>query len=152
MAQDHWSEILKLDFVAGFDSSQDYSDLELSTAEVADLITAHRAYGVIRFDVATGGLFYSEDACNIVGIPPTEGSVNVADLLRHTHPDDVQLVSSAFPAAIRYKSGFHAIFRYQRDGEYRFLRIVAKWRDGGDAGELIGVIYEFYDHLRVAGM
>jgi hypothetical protein len=145
---------VKFDLHPARDHVQDRSHLGISDAEIADLVCAYRLYGFFRQELDTGRCYYSEQACRIYGIDYTGEPVDIPALVRMTHPDDLELVAHTFETAAARKAGFHLIHRQKRPGgEWHFLRLVARYRDGEVAGgELVGMVYEFYDHLHVAGI
>lgn len=124
----------------------------LTEEEIADLYTAHRQVGFFRQELVSGRAYFSEQAYAIYGMEPTDRPANIMAMVRKTHPDDVEMVAEAFETASSRHLGFHIIHRFENgQGGYKFLRLVAKIRDGKVAGgELVGLVYEFYDHLSSA--
>jgi hypothetical protein len=130
---------------------QDLSHIRMSDSEIAGLVRAYRRYGSFRQEIESGQCFFSQEAYEIYGVPFTERSADIPALVRRTHPDDIELVTSTFETAARERRSFHLVHRYESElGDYKWIRLVVKVREGRvPGGEFIGVIYEFYDHLSV---
>jgi hypothetical protein len=123
--------------------------LAISDREIVDLITAYRLYGYFRADLNTGHLYFSEHACRVHGLPVTDKPLNIAECLKMTHPDDVKLVTGVGQELGRGKDAAHFIYRFQDGkGGYKYIRRVCKFRENGTpAGEIVGVVYEFYERF-----
>ena len=130
---------------------EDGSVVGLTMAEAADLVTAYRPYGFFRQEYETGRCFFSDQAGDIYGMQFNQEPANIPEMVRRTHSEDIPVVTRTFEEVARLKQGFHLIHRYKNaEGGYKYVRLVAKPRESDlPGGEMVGVVYEFYDHLRL---
>lgn len=133
-------------------NQEDRDYIGISDAEIIELASAFRRFGYFRQDVNTGLMYMSEDARALHGFGASDEPVNMADMVRLVHPKDIELVLAGMEEALRTRKGASDSFRLSDgSGGYRTVRVVADFReDGSPGGELVGIIYEFFDKKPMA--
>lgn len=95
--------------------------------------------------VATGDIYWSEEAFRIFGLDPAIAVVRGELVARLWHPDDRELAEQTIAAAIREKRGYDLDVRIVRpDGSIRYIHTLARpvLNQAGELVELIGVIMD----------
>jgi signal transduction histidine kinase len=77
----------------------------------AALATAAVGIGVWDIDLGTGQLACDDSALQMLGIEPSDDTLNLDTLLQSIHPDDSPSVATAIDTAIRQGTELSAIFR-----------------------------------------
>jgi len=128
-------------------SAEDQQRLGISDRDIVTLVSAYRRFAIWRFDLATGHVFASAAAFDILGLDYTTGPMNMVAVTARIHPEDLPVLMETYERASKDCVGYHNLYRV-RDGEsYKFVRSVAGFRRLPDcpAGEIVGVIYELND-------
>lgn len=122
----------------------DKAVIGIASSEIVRLASAFRRFGVLRIDLGNGAMYFSPDACQMHGLPVTNGPIEVADLFSQLHPDDAERILDAFDTATKSRCGWYFNYRIrQADGSWRWARLVERYLDTPPNGEFIGIAYEF---------
>lgn len=96
-----------------------------------------------EWDVTTGKLHWSEEACRILGLLPDEPPPNLDAFLETVHPEDRDLVANHIRHLASQEEGFDIEFRIiTPDGDEHVVHGVGEWifRDNGLSPEIIGTL------------
>jgi hypothetical protein len=74
--------------------------------------------------------------------------MNLIEVTSKIHPEDLAILMETFERSSSQRIGYQNIYRVRNEADYRLVRSVAKYRDrpGSDAGEIVGITYECFDH------
>lgn len=119
-------------------------ELGVSERQLIALLHDHVHIGLWRSQLATGHLFFSEQAFRIFGLAPAPGPVNQAEVNRRLHPEDAPTVYTVVETVASEKGSFEIVVRVSEDGDdYKPVRFVGRYRDASDgSGEIIGICHE----------
>ena len=101
--------------------------------------------------VATGEIYWSEEAFRIFGLDPSASTVPSELVTRLWHPDDRERAEGTIAAAIREKRGYEMDVRTVRpDGSIRHVHSLARpvFDDTGELVELMGVVMDVTERKR----
>jgi len=101
--------------------------------------------------VATGEIYWSEEAFRIFGFDPGTSEIRSELVARLWHPDDRTFAEETTAAAVREKRGYEMDVRIVRpDGSVRYVRILGRpvFDDTGDVVELMGVVMDVTERKR----
>lgn len=121
--------------------------LMLNTANLAENIGK---YGVWIYNFADGNYTFSENHYRILGYQPNAVQASRGFFLKHTHPDDLQMVEEEFAKKHSHNSLAPFTFRILRhDGQERTLQITAK-KIGleGDDQILLGITTDITEEIK----
>jgi PAS domain S-box-containing protein len=101
--------------------------------------------------IATGDIYWSEEAFRIFGLEPTKSTVREELVARLWHPDDRDRAEATIAAAIRDKRAFDMDVRIvRRDGSIRHVHTRGRpvLDESGEVVELMGVVMDVTDRKR----
>jgi PAS domain S-box-containing protein len=101
--------------------------------------------------VATGDIYWSEEAFRIFGLEPAKSTVREELVARLWHPDDRDRAEATIAAAIRDKRAYELDVRIVRpDGSIRYVHTRGQpvLDESGEVTELTGVIMDVTDRKR----
>jgi len=129
----------------------DQALIGISDEEIVELASAFRLFGTFAVDLDSGHLYLSPEACLIHGYAPQTGAIDRGVHFGCFHPEDVDPVLDAARSAMNRRCGWYFNYRVlTANGEYKWVRMVAEFRDKGKAGEFVGVVYEFLANITMA--
>lgn len=119
--------------------------LHMSDADVLRLLQTQIKIGLWRSDLEMGHTFCSAEAARLFGVPSTNGPIDFGIASRAIHPEDHDLALELIETTGREKGSYQFVMRVADadDGEYRFVRVIGRYRakaNGG--GEIIGICHE----------
>lgn len=127
---------------------QSWDHVGVTSREVVDLLGSIVPLGIWRLDIATGLVFWSEDAARIHGIEASNGSVSLVQMLTCYHPEDVAVIEALLESATTRHTGFRFVMRVKGgSGSHRLIAVAGRYR-ADNGGELIGYCHEYQDMVR----
>lgn len=127
---------------------QNWDHVGVTSREVVDLLGSIVPLGIWRLDIATGLVFWSEDAARIHGIEASNGSVSLVQMLTCYHPEDVAVIEELLESATTRHTGFRFVMRVNgSSGSPRMVAVAGRYR-ADNGGELIGYCHEYQDMVR----
>lgn len=127
-------------------------EMGISDNEVIDLVTAFRAFGFWRMDLAAGLFYGTPDIFDIFGMEYRDGPINLVEFRDHIHPEDIPLLMESVERVSTGRRMYHTIYRVRGKGSaYKYVRTVGRYRETANGnGEIVGVTYAFFEPLRTA--
>lgn len=126
------------------------AQVPISDAEIVELASAFRYYGVWRITLDTSLFYGSPSICRIFDMEFVDGPMNLVELTARIHPEDLPMLMQAFERISTSGETYHAIYRVRiGEGRYKFVRTVGRYRKTSQGlGEIIGITYEFFAQQR----
>ncbi|EFL87925.1 PAS domain-containing protein [Ahrensia sp. R2A130] len=139
------NDILNLDFRERARNPQMIDDIDVSGAELLNILSAFDNYGMWRLDIETSQVSWSEDVFRIHELPQVDGPVDLEAAISRYHPEDQQYLPQVIEEAITRKSAFRFVLRLKRAySGYKLVKSTGKFRHRpGCAPEMIGTFSEF---------
>ncbi len=101
-------------------------ELVKRTERFSQALRAARA-GAWEWDIRTNLTFWSEENCELMGLPPGDGTGSYSTWIERVHPDDRGRVESAIGRVVEQGEDLDLELRLVRpDGEVRWIRDVGK--------------------------
>ncbi|MCD2180365.1 PAS domain-containing protein [Rhizobium sp. C1] len=119
--------------------------LDMSDGDIIRLLQRQIAIGVWRSDLEAGLTFCSAEACRLFGLPETEGPIDFGIASKAIHPEDHDLALELIETSVREKGSYLFVMRVASGdaGQYRFVRVIGRYRDKANGGgEIIGICHE----------
>ena len=112
--------------------------------DAVELINSALPLGFWRTEYKTGHVYFSPEVFRIYGFPPMGNPVNLFEINRRIHPEDLKICLGLFEEAARERTGFQYVLRIEDGkGGYKYVRSVGRDRDTPDgAGEMVGIFHE----------
>ncbi|WP_373036509.1 EAL domain-containing protein [Sulfurimonas sp.] len=98
-----------------------------------------------ELNLITNTLFWSDEVYRIFGLEPQEFGATYEAFLKYIHPDDVELVNSAYTDSIAQKEGYYITHRIiRKNGEIGFVeeRCEHEFDSDGNVLRSIGTVHD----------
>ena len=138
-----------------FDITEDRSietpsaEMRVVVEDAVELINSKFPLGFWRTVYQTGHVYFSPEVFRIYGLEPSDGPVNLFEVNKRIHPEDLKVCLGLFEEAAREKTGFQYSLRVE-DGNagYKYVRSVGRYRETPDGfGEMFGIFHEIPNEL-----
>ena len=104
-----------------------------------------------ELDLLNNKLYWSDEVYRIFGLRPQEFSATYEAFLAHIHPDDHDLVNSAYSKSLEDKSSYNIKHRVlTKDGELRYVeeRCIHKLDSEGRVVKSIGTVHDITQQVK----
>ncbi|MEM0900616.1 MAG: PAS domain-containing protein [Pseudomonadota bacterium] len=135
-------------------ASQDLSEVMPEAGDLLDALASFDRYGLWRFDIQKGLVYWSRDVYLIHGLEPKQGPVDIQKALNAYHLDDRAAVANCLEEAIRKKTGFRFVLRIQVGlSDVKLVKSTGIFRTTSDGREeLFGSFSEFQTPIRTVAI
>lgn len=104
-----------------------------------------------ELDLVNNSLYWSDEVYRIFGLKPQEFGATYESFLEHIHPDDHDLVNSAYTNSLEDKSSYnitHRVLTEQNETKYVEERCIHKFDSDGNVIKSIGTVHDITQRVQ----